>query len=126
MAEQTAKTRHGCLTAWLILMLVANSATALFYLLGIEAMQQAFPTAPTWLFFLMALAGIFNLVCAIALFRWKKWGFWGFCGSSVLALLANLFLGMSIGPIVSGLLGFIVLYGVLHIGKENKGWPQLE
>jgi hypothetical protein len=50
MAEEPAKTWHGCLTAWLILMLVASSATALFYLLGIEAMQQAFPTAPTWLF----------------------------------------------------------------------------
>jgi hypothetical protein len=126
MAEQTAKTRHGCLTAWLILMIVLNSATALFYLLGTETMQQAFPTAPRALFFLLALLGVFNLVCAIALFRWKKWGFWAFCGSSVLALLVNLSLGLGIRSTVLGLLGFIILYGVLHIGKENKGWPQLE
>jgi hypothetical protein len=25
-----------------------------------------------------------------------------------------------------GLVGIAMLYGVLHIGKENKGWSQLE
>ena len=89
-------------------------------------MKQAFPTAPEWLFLFMAILGVFNLICAIALFRWKKWGFWGVCGSGAIALIVNLWIGLGIGPSVGGLLGVALLYGVLHRGKDNKGWPQLE
>ena len=70
--------------------------------------------------------GQFNLVCAIALFQWKKWGFWGACGSSIVAIVVNLSIGLNPAAVVLGLLGVLLLYGVLHIGKENKGWPQLE
>jgi len=126
MTDESAKHRHGCLTAWLIVMLVANSATTVFYLVGTESIRRAFPTAPAWTFPIMALAGIFNLVCAIALFKWKKWGFWGFCASSVIALIVNLSIGVGVGPTIGGLLGVVLLYGVLHIGKENKGWSQLD
>jgi hypothetical protein len=56
----------------------------------------------------------------------KKWGFWGFIASSIVALFVNLSIGMGIGQSLLGLVGIALLYGVLHIGKENKGWPQLE
>jgi hypothetical protein len=67
-----------------------------------------------------------NVVCAIALFRWKIWGFWGFLGVAALALIVNVALGLSIVQIVLGLVGAGVLYGVLQIGGENSGWNQLE
>lgn len=121
-----AKTRHGCLTAWLVLMIVANCATALMYLLGSEAIGRTLPNAPGWAFPVLIVVSLFNLVCSIALFQWKKWGFWGFCVSSVVALVVNLSLGLGIGPSLVGLVGLLLLYGVLHIGKEGKGWPQLE
>jgi hypothetical protein len=121
-----AKGRHGCLTAWLVLMIVANSGTALFYLLGSEAIRRTLPSAPGWAVPVLVVCSLFNLVCAIALFRWKRWGFWGFCGSSVFALVVNLSVGLGIGSALGGLVGVIVLYGLFQIGKENKGWPQLE
>lgn len=121
-----AKSRHGCLTAWLVCMIVANSATALVYLLGSEAIRQLLPNIPGWALPVLIVFSLLNLVYAIALFQWKKWGFWGFCASSVAALVVNLSLGIGIGSVLSGLVGVIVLYGVLHIGKENKGWPQLK
>lgn len=124
MAE--GKSRHGCLTAWLVLMIIANSASALMYLLGSDAIRQALPNAPGWAFPVLIVFSLFNLVCAIALFQWKKWGFWGFCVSSVVALVVNLSIGLGIGPAVGGLIGVALLYGVLQIGKENKGWPQLD
>ncbi len=125
MADQ--KQRHGCLTAWLILMIVANSATALMYLLGSQAIKQTYPDAPGWAFPVLIVFAIFNLVCAIALFKWKKWGFWGFCVSSIVALVVNLSIGLGIGTSAGGLIGVALLYGILHIGKENnKGWPQLD
>ena len=120
------KNRHGCLTAWLILMIIANSISALVYLLNSQAVQQALPTAPDWTFPVLTVVCIFNIVCAIALFNWKKWGFWGFLGSSVTALIINLSIGLGIGQSLLGLLGIVLLYGVLNIGENNKGWPQLE
>ncbi len=125
MTEQTIKKRHGCFTAWLILMIVANSAMALFYLLGMRIMKEAYPNVPVWLFLILTLLGVFNLICAIALFNWKKWGFWGFCVSSVIAMIVNIFIGLGIGQSVAGPLGIAFLYGILQIGKDNKGWPQL-
>jgi len=124
MAE--AKRRHGCLTAWLILMLVANSLGFLIYLLGGELVSDAYPDAPAWVFTVMMIFSLFNLICTVALFQWKKWGFWGFCASSVVGLLINLSIGVGIGSTIFGLIGVALLYGVLQIGKDNKGWPQLD
>ena len=121
------KQRHGCLTAWLILMLIANSATALVYLFSADTLRRNLPhTPPSWLFPVLIVFALFNIVCAIALFQWKKWGFWGFLLSSIVAVFANISAGLGIGPALLGLIGIAILYGVLHIGNENKGWPQLE
>lgn len=62
----------------------------------------------------------------IALFKWKKWGFWGFAVSGFAILVVGIAGGYGIGNSLPGLIGLAVLYSVLHIGKENKGWPQLE
>jgi hypothetical protein len=121
-----AKSRHGCLTTWLVLVIVANSATALMYLLASEGIRRTLPNAPGWAFPVLIVFSLFNLVCAIALFQWKKWGFWGFCASSVVALVVNLSVGLGVGLALGGLVGVLLLYGVLHIGKEKKGWAQLE
>lgn len=113
--------RHGCLTAYLILMLIANSATALFttfaVINNIDMVHWALP--------IVAVCGFFNLACAIALLRWKKWGFWGFCISAMIIFIANLIIGVDAASALLGLVGIAVLFGVLQIGKENKGWTQL-
>lgn len=121
-----AKSRHGCLTAWLVLMLVANSASALMYIFGAENIRRNMPAVPQWAFPVLIVFSLFNLACAIALFRWKKWGFWGFCASGIIALVINLYIGINPVTALSGLIGLALLFGVLQIGKENKGWPQLE
>lgn len=120
------KQRHGCLTTWLVLMIVINSVTALMYLFGSEMIGKSLPSAPGWMFPVLAVASLFNVACAVALFKWKKWGFYGFVVTSVVALVVNLMLG--IGPLQSvlGLVGLAILYGVLQIGGEKKGWSQLE
>ena len=107
-------------------MIVLNSITALTYLVGSQAIQQALPGIPAWALIVLGVVAVFNLVCAIALFNWKKWGFWGFIFSSLAALVINLNIGLGVAQSLFGLIGVAVLYGVLQIGKENKGWPQLE
>ncbi len=120
------KKRHGCLTAWLILMLVVNSITALVYLFMGGSIRESYPHASSWTIPTLIVLGLFNLSCAVALFQWKKWGFWGICASSVIAFIVNLSAGVGIGSSLLGFVGVALLYGVLQIGKENKGWTQLE
>jgi hypothetical protein len=74
----------------------------------------------------LAAAGLVNVLCAVALLRWKKWGFWGFVASAVAIFIVNLSIGLGPSSVLGGAVGVAVLYGVLQIGKENKGWPQLE
>jgi hypothetical protein len=115
MSEQ--KQRHGCLTAYLIFAIIVNSAAALYYIF--EGLAVFIIGA------IFIIVVIFNIVCFIALFKWKKWGFWGFVVSAIVALCLNFYIGF--GPVsFFGLIGIAVLYGVLQIGKENKGWPQLD
>jgi len=71
--SSSMKQRHGCLTTYLVLAIIANSATALLYLLGREAIKRSSPQhIPDWAFPVLIAVCLFNLVCAIALFRWKK------------------------------------------------------
>lgn len=48
------KHRNGGLPAWLVLMIIANDATALSYLSGSAANRQNLPSAPTWAFPMLA------------------------------------------------------------------------
>ena len=91
-----------------------------------EAVREAVPGMPGWGMPLLIVLALVNLACAIALFKWKMWGFWGICITSAIALGVNLAAGLGIRSAVTGLLGVLILYGVLQIGKENKGWPQLD
>ncbi len=148
MAEE--KSRHGCLLAWLILIIILNSTSALFYLLYIlgrriiidqisqvpltqsQILQiQSVLNIPIWVISLLVGLSIFGVVCAIALLLWRKWGFWGYLGTTVASLTISLiFFSGGIGTItysvISGIAGVLILFGVLHIGKENKGWTQLK
>ena len=129
MAEPTAlqeKKRNGCLTAYLLLAIVLNSATALLYLFGAGAIKRSAPNIPDWGFPVLIVLVLFNLACAIALLRWKKWGFWGLVASAAVTLCVNLAIGLGLSSAVVGVLSVLLLYGVLHIGKDNKGWPQLD
>jgi hypothetical protein len=70
---------------------------------------------------------ILNLVCVLALFKWKKWGFWGFCAVNVIGLFVDIGLDINlVWPVTQIAFGIVVLYVALNIGKEDKGWPQLE
>jgi hypothetical protein len=124
--EAPKKQRHGCLTTYLIFMIIANSATAVLHVLLSDDIQQSYPKMPSWGLFAFVFGSLFNLTCAIALLRWKKWGLWGFSISASLVLVLNLMIGVSPVSALGGVLGIAILFGVLQIGKDKKGWPQLD
>ncbi|MGH3755135.1 MAG: hypothetical protein ACRDRP_21075 [Pseudonocardiaceae bacterium] len=61
-----------------------------------------------------------NVVCAIALFQWRKWGFYGFVATSVVGLVVNLAIGLNPVQALLGLVGIAILYGVLQIGGTGR------
>ncbi len=112
------KKRHGCLTTWLIIMIIGAVIVAIINLLGFSELQ-------TWQLAAFIAIGILEVVFVIALFNWKRWGFWGICALAVITVIINL--SLELGPTAfSGLIGVVLLYAVLQIGGENKGWKQLE
>lgn len=117
------KQRHGCLTTWLIFMIIANSISAIVYLTDPDMVQQG---ASEWMFLLLAFVGVFNVVCAIALLQWKKWGFYGFCVNAVISSFINISLGLGWVSLIFAPIPVGVLFGILNMGKEKKAWPKLD
>lgn len=120
------KERHGCLTAWLVLVILANGFTALATPLSVASIQEALPDFPAWIVWPIAGLALLNILFAVALFNWKRWGFYGFVATSLAACALNLYAGLGIFDSVRGLIGIAVLYGVLQIGGKKSGWAQLD
>jgi len=107
-------------------MLAVNSLTFIFYVLSGAKAAAAFPNAPSWFPYILAMGCAFNVVLTIFIFRWKKWAFYAFCASAGVIFFVNLSIGVPLFGAVLGLVGPALLYGVLQIGDANKGWPPLK
>ena len=126
--SNVTKQRHGCVTAWLILMIIANSAIAILYLFASEKITKNLPRdVSTSMIILLGIIGIGNVIFSVLLLQWKKLGFWGFIITSIGALVINMTIGMGIGQSLFGLVGIGILYGILKIKKDNvTGCENLE
>ena len=125
--EHPPKQRHGCVTAWLVLLIIANSATAMIYFFASEMIIENLANVSLTITVLLGIFSIANVVFAIMLFQWKKLGFWGFLGTSIVALIINMSVGLGIGQSLIGLLGAVILYGILQIKNDGvKAWENLE
>lgn len=122
------KQRHGCVTAWLIFIIVVNSMVALLYLLGGDLVVENFPNdVSTPMIALLGVMSIGNVVFSVMLLRWQKVGFWGFALTSIIALAINLHIGIGMGQSITGLIGLGLLYAVLQIRSGDKSaWESLE
>jgi hypothetical protein len=123
-----SKQRHGCVTAWLILMIVANSLSAGLYLFAREMLTKSLPgEVSTPMIILLGILAIGNIIFSVMLFQWKKLGFWGFVVTTAGALIINMSIGLSVGQSLFGLAGIAILYGVLQIKQGNvTAWENLK
>jgi hypothetical protein len=121
--NQSKPNRHGCVTAWLIFMIIANSITTLIYTLR----ANAFTNISSLQLSLLIIGGSLNIAFAVMLLQWKKYAFYGFAITAIVAFANNISIGISVTKSLLGLLGFAVLYSVLKI-KENgiSAWDQLK
>lgn len=122
--------RGGCLTVWLILMVVAGLLLAFLEFSiyqDLEAHQD--PTLPHWPFLLGALLALVGPVAAIALFFWRKWGFYLYLIGVCISILFSVFLLPLGAPLLDTLRGIVltlagvaILYRLL---KSNDRWDYL-
>ncbi|MDR3258149.1 MAG: zinc ribbon domain-containing protein [Fusobacteriaceae bacterium] len=119
------KKRHGFTTFWLIVTLVSQIFSVATYLYSFRMLANFFNTSSNF-FVLYIVAAIIGAVGTVLLLTWKKAGFWIFVGISIVNLILNLIIGISIGKILIGLIGVPIMWAVLQIRKNEKTtWEQL-
>lgn len=132
-AEDAPKQRVGCLTAWLVLMVLGNA-------LALVALPLTL-TSAHWVVWPTLVSAVLNVTFAIALLNWKKWGFFGALGTSFIGLGVNVY-QLSLLDSRSGIpqaaaggvaffalspvLNSVILFALLRIGGEKNAWSQLE
>ena len=119
------KQRHGCVTAWLIYLIIGSSIGAIIYIYMFLFDQPNGISYP--IIVLLGIMCIVNVVSSVLVFQWKKIGFWGFIFTSISGLIINLSIGLGIVTSLLGLVSIAILYGVLQIKKKNvTTWENLE
>jgi len=126
--ETSPRKRHGCVTAWLVVMIVVYTATMFYSILSSNPEYNPYSLViPQWVFFLLAFISLLNVVFAVFLLRWKKWGFWGFAATSVVTMGVNIYAGQGIVQSLVGLVGVGVLFAILQIKADGKSaWERLD
>jgi hypothetical protein len=112
------RTRGGCLTTFLVLMILFNVAVPAYYLVAGHQVRRLNPNFPTWGPTLFVLMGVINLICAIGVWRWRRWGVIGY-GATALCF----FTVPGQNPVLAilGLLGPVVLSFLV-----SPQWSQME
>lgn len=123
-----AKKRHGCLTAWLILIILASGFVSVLYLFAGELVSQGTPGGiPQSMLTLLAILGVGNVIAAILLFQWKKAGFFIFVFTYLGSFVINMYVGLGLAQSLMGVLGLAILFAVLQIKSGRiSGWENLE
>ena len=120
--QPNRKSRHGCLTAWLILIIIGSIVNTA---LAIHAVVSDPWLYPSWVIPVQTLFSIWSIICVAALFMWKKWGFYGFIASAV-ALMIVAIVVENYAYMFTPFISVLALFGILNIGGDKRGWAQME
>jgi hypothetical protein len=112
---ENERPRSGCLTVYLVLMIVFSLLGAVQYLAMGGAMRQTMAqlgtTLPGWYLPVMGVFSLASVATAVGIWQWKRWGVYGFVGISLLSLVINLVAGISPGfSIIASVVGLAILF----------------
>ncbi len=124
--REEPKTRHGCVTAWLVIVILVNTFVALVGIILREEFQRRFPAEISWLIPVMTVIALANVICAVALLNWKLWGFIGMWVIAAGGVALNLYIGASLTDIASWVVGPALATVLLQLGDRKTTWSQLE
>lgn len=112
-AGSAEKQRGGCLTAWIMLVLIANPLVAIFYLLSGNELARSLPGFPGWAIPGLIVIAVANTVFAVGTWIWKRWGVYGFAASAVITFAVNLFAGLG-GPSFGAFVPIAILWALVR------------
>jgi hypothetical protein len=114
------KKRLSGQSIYLILVMISNLISGLYYFISGSRISQALPNVPEWIIPMMGCIGLANFAFCIAIWKWKKWGVYGIITSAVIAFIINLvYLGFQAA--VPGLIGIVILLAIVF-----SLWKQME
>ncbi|QYK12312.1 hypothetical protein K0I63_16445 [Shewanella rhizosphaerae] len=113
----TEKQRGFWLSAFLVLMFIANPLTAITYFANPQAITEIYPSASTGILYFLGLMSLVNVVLAVMIWRWQKLGVYGFYCVIAIGFVINLYIGIGVMGSLTGLLG-----GVLVFVTTKKRW----
>lgn len=101
--------RGGCLTAFLVLMIVANAGTALLYFLNPGPIIAQFPRLGGGPLALLGVGMLLNIVLATLVWQWRRVGVYGFIAVALVVFPINLYVGIPLIRATVGLAGPLIL-----------------
>ncbi len=122
------KQRHGCLTAWLIYLMLSYSIVSLGLFFNSDSIVQKFQYIKSEnLLLIVASIAILNVLFIFMLLKWFKLGFWGLLSTSTLLFIIQIMNSNNIlTPIITAIV-MLIMYGLLKLKKRNvSGWDNLE
>lgn len=122
------KQRHGCLTAWLIYLIIAYSfGTIIFFFKTDEISKITLYKTSENLNMIYGSLAILGVVFSVMLLKWVKLGFWGILFISISILIMRIINDLKITSSIYVFLCLLVLFGLLQLKKGNiSGWNNLE
>jgi hypothetical protein len=111
-------------TVWLWFMVVANALVLLILLAAFgNFVHVARTPVPAQVYTLCG--SVIQIVCVVAILRWRRWGWWGLLVIGLTTFGVNIAGGHGLAVSVLGLLGIGATYLVLVGGGESAAWPRL-
>ena len=122
------KQRHGCLTAWLIYLMISSTLISYIFFFKnndeIEKLQLDFSENFS---ILIGSIGILNILFCYLILKWVKLGFWGLIVTNFIMMIVHIMNGSNLMRPTLGLSCIIMLYFLLRLKKKNvTGWDNLE
>jgi len=116
--QPVEKQRHGCLSSFLVLMMIANAGFAIL-IANLSDIDDDLK--------LYSIVGnVLVIICAILIWNWKKIGFWGIVVLSGISAIINLSMGLVL-PALQNFLPIFFLWAALSKPKNGvTGWQNLE
>lgn len=122
------KQRHGCLTAWLIYLMITSAIISfVFFFKSNEELEKVQQNFSENIILIIGSIGILNILFCYLLLKCVKLGFWGLITTNCIMVIIHLMIGSDLIRPTLGLSCVIVLYALLQLKKKNvSGWDNLE
>ena len=118
------KERHGCVSAWLWIVIVANLCFCIYYFMTMLDSESSLSFG----YGLLSALSVSLILGAILLMRWSRCGFYLMIVASLLTLVVNHFLlEIEVAYSIHGILGILFWWAILQIRKNGvSAWKQMD